>query len=199
MMRFLKYLLVTVIVLGVLAWLVHYRFKSHTNDTYAISLKHAPYDVIIIPGSPYDSLEPNYMLKVRMHWAKYLFDKGITRNIIFSGAAVHTPFVEGICMKAIADSMGIPLQFTFAETKALHGIENISLGLEMAKNLGFKKTAVATDPFQSYFLSNKVEVTNPSLAFLPLSVDSMEAYDRALPRINAKSAFVENFVRLKER
>jgi len=51
----------------------------------------------------------------------------LPRNIIFSGSAVSSPYVEGVAMKIIADTLGIRRP-TFSETKAEHSTENAYYG-----------------------------------------------------------------------
>ena len=166
---------------------------------YNSNIQHAPYDAIIIPGIPYDTANPEFMMSVRIRWAKLLYEKGVAKNIIFSGSAVHTPFIEGRYMKIIAESLGIPSNHTFSEERALHSTENITYGLEMANSLGFKKVAIATDPYQSIFLSSMYEKINPSLPFLPLNVDSIPSFKILLPHINVNAAFVQNFIPIEKR
>ncbi len=169
------------------------------SKTYHRYVSDVPYDAIIVPGIPYDSVKPNRILLARMHWAKHLYEAGIAKNIIFSGSAVHTPFVEGKAMKMIADSMGIPPQNTFIEYHALHSTENVDYGMELADSLGFKKVAVATDPFQSLFLSLHIKDRKLNVALLPFQLDSMKTFNRPLPAINYADAYVQNFVPLKNR
>ena len=150
MLRFLKWTVI-VLLLGFLAFLLGTKaFRVHTVNTYTENIQQAPFDAVIIPGIPYDTAAPNDMLKARMYWAKKLFQSGVAKNLIFSGDAVHTPYVEGCCMKTMADSMGLPVANTFAETKALHGTENVDYSLKLAKEKGWKKVAVATDPFRVF-------------------------------------------------
>src|SRR5687767_3651287 len=100
----MTYLFLLFISLGLLFQISSCYLKKNTTRTFQTYLSKAPYDVIIIPGIPYDRNSSPLMLKVSMYWAKQLYNKGITKNIIFSGAAVHTPYVEGKIMKIISDS-----------------------------------------------------------------------------------------------
>ncbi|MCW5908198.1 MAG: YdcF family protein [Chitinophagales bacterium] len=167
--------------------------------TYKRSITEGPFDAIIVPGIPYDSLKTNRILMARMYWAKHLYEKGIAANIIFSGAAVHTPFVEAIAMKIIADSLGIPSQHTFIEHHALHSTENVDYGMALADSLGFKKVAVATDPFQALFLRLHIKDRQLPIAVLPFELDSMKTFNRPLPAINYSEAYVHNFIPLRDR
>jgi uncharacterized SAM-binding protein YcdF (DUF218 family) len=199
MKSFLKITFLFALVVGVVLYISSCHIKRNTIRIYNEGVSQAPYDVIIVPGIPYDSMNPEIMMNVRLRWAKMLYEKGVTKNIIFSGSAVHTPFIEGRYMKIIADSLGIPTAHTFSEEKALHSTENITYGLEMANSLGFKKVAVATDPFQSIFLSSMYEKINPALAFLPLNVDSIGSFKQLLPQVNVNAALIQNFIPLEKR
>ncbi len=132
-----------------------------------------------------------------MYWAKKLLESGITRNIIFSGAAVNSPYVEGVYMKILADSLGMTKAHLFSETQALHGDENVIYGMNLAKKLGFKKVAIATDPFQFAYL--RYLIFKEGIDFLPFPPDSMKAFEQPLPKADFSPAFVKNFVPLKER
>lgn len=172
----------------------------HVTKAYQKNVADGPYDVVIVPGLPFDTLKVNPLLKARMLWAKHLYETGVTRNIIFSGSAVHSPFVEGQIMKMIADSLGIPTEHTFVEAEALHSTENVEYGYSLAQRLGFNKVAVATDPFQNLFLKNFAGKHNVPLPFLSFSIDSMPEYTRqSIPSVNHEDAYVMNFIPLKDR
>ena len=188
-----------ILVISLIAVGVHQAFKSSTRSIYKNALLHAPFDVIIVPGIPYNSAQSNYMLKVRMHWAVTLYKRGITRNIIFSGAAVHTPYVESKAMQIIADTLGLPVEHLFCETRAEHSSQNLLYGWQLAHQLGFKKIALATDAFQSYFLGDFIVQRTPDVFQLPLAADSLDIYAKPLPAIDARQAEVNNFVPLEQR
>lgn len=174
--------------------------KHEFSAAYHRNISSAPFDVVIVPGTPFDSARPNPVYVGRMLWAKSLFEKGIVRNIIFSGAAVHSPFVEGEVMKITADSLGIPPQHTFAENRAEHSTENLIYSIEMAHAMGYRKIAVATDPFQSFYLGRYIRKQKLDVAMLPFSIDSMPIYYHCtLPSIDFASAHVANFVPLEKR
>lgn len=174
--------------------------NRHTANVFNTSVKNAPFDVVIVPGMPYDTAKMNPLFKARMLWAKELYDKGLARNIIFSGSAVHSPYVEGTIMKMLADRMGIPAGHTFIEDKALHTNENISYGIKMAQDLGFTNIAVATDPIQALLVKKHTKNDQSSVHILPFNMRAMAVYyNITLPQIPAEYAFVENFVPLKER
>lgn len=199
-MKKLKWFLLVVVLLVVAGYTATQLFKHHIRLMYTANLAGAPYDVVIIPGLPYDTPTPNNLFKARMLWAKTLYNKGVVKNIIYSGAAVHTPYVEGTVMKDISVLMGIPPQHTFAETKAEHTVNNVDEGLKLARSLGFKRIAVATDPFQTLFLRRYIKQHNLPLALLPFSLEAFVGFEKMpFPQFNAEHAFVQGFVPLKER
>jgi hypothetical protein len=155
--------------------------------------------VIIVPGIPYDKEKTSSVLKMRMLWAKYLYDSGFTKNIIFSGSAVYTPFVESIAMKVMADSLGIPSKFTFSETEAEHSTENVYYSWKMAKGLGFEKIAVATDPFQGRMLYSFIQRHTPGVDLIPIIYDNIDMENQELPLIDTTSSYRHDFVSIKER
>jgi len=195
----LIYMLLFIAVCGLVLRAIHISFKTKTRAIYKQALSQAPFDVIIVPGIPYLNGRPNYMLNVRMHWALTLYNRGLAHNIIFSGGAVHSPYVEGKAMQIIADSLGLPPDHLFCETKAEHSNQNILLGWQLARQLGFKKIALATDAFQAYFLRDFMEKNAPEMMQLPLAPDSTNYYNQPLPVIDASSAKVDNFVPLEKR
>jgi hypothetical protein len=174
-------------------------FSRYANKSYEYAEKMKPFDAIIVPGLPYDGENTSSVLEMRMLWAKYLYDYGFTRNIIFSGSAVYTPFVESIAMKVMSDSMGIPSNFTFSETEAEHSTENVYYSWKMAQGLGFKKVALATDPFQAVMLRSFVRKHTPGVEIVPVVFDKIDMDNFSLPQIDTTSSFRRDFVSIKER
>jgi uncharacterized SAM-binding protein YcdF (DUF218 family) len=157
-----------------------------------------PYDVVIVPGVPYDSAEIGTVFKARILWAKFLYDSGFTKNIIFSGSAVYSPYVEGKIMKTIADSLGIPSANTFSEAKAEHSTENIYYSWKMARGLGFQKIALATDPFQSSMLGSFGRKYCPGISTIPIVFDKLDI-SKPLPAVDPQGSFMTKFVSIKDR
>lgn len=199
-MRFIKWFIGVTVVIALLVYLLGWNMKRNAKATLSNNLVNGPYDVIIVPGLPYEPDKTNTLFKVRMLWAKALYDKGVARNIIFSGGAVHTCWQEGTVMKTMADSMGIKPANTFAELRAEHSNQNVYYGYKMARQLGFNKVAVATDQFQDFFLSSYIKKRLPQVARLPLPVDSFPVYSNMqLPHIDATCARVDSFIPLNKR
>ena len=174
-------------------------FSRFSKKSYEHAVASKPYDVIIVPGLPYDKEKTSSVMKMRLFWAKYLYDSGYTHNIIFSGGAVYTPFVESIAMKVISDSLGIPAGRMFSETEAEHSTENVYYSWKMARGLGFDKIAVATDPFQAYMLRQFIRKHTPGVDVIPIIYDKIDYESRELPAIDTTSSYRSDFVSLKER
>ena len=165
------------------------------------SRKEGPYDVIIVPGIPFEADKgAGLIMKARVKWAHYLVSNGIAKNVIFSGSAVYTPYTESRIMGLYAEQMGIPAENIICETKAEHSTENIVYSLRMAEKLGFKKIAIATGPFQSAFLDNYVKDHSLQVSFIaiPLLYNG-NVGPEAFSGIDPSPAFVVDFVSLKDR
>src|SRR5690606_6081814 len=119
----------------------HHIHKRPQKLLAKVEQKAKRYDEGIIPGYPFDGQKWDTLMKSRLLWAKVLYDKGIVRNFIVSGGAVHSPYVEAEYMKRYAVALGIPADHIFTETKAQHSVENIFYSYEMARVLGFKSIA----------------------------------------------------------
>jgi uncharacterized SAM-binding protein YcdF (DUF218 family) len=174
-------------------------FTRLAEKSYSAAESKEPYDVIIVPGLPYDKEKTSSVMTTRMFWAKHLFDKGMARNVIFSGGAVYTPFVESIAMKTIADSLGIPAKNTFSETKAEHSTENVYYSYKLAKELGFSKIALATDPFQSAMLKSFMRKYTPGVDMIPVVYEMLDVQGKELPVIDTIPAYKKDFVSIKKR
>jgi uncharacterized SAM-binding protein YcdF (DUF218 family) len=98
-----------------------------------------------------------------------------------------------------ADSLGLPTEHLFAETEALHSTENIYYGWKMAKSMGFKKIALATDPFQSRLLKGFMEKYTPGVYAIPILFEKIDTKSIVFPKINDRAAFVDNFISLPKR
>jgi hypothetical protein len=166
---------------------------------YEKAKREKPFDVVIVPGVPYDGPNTTPVMKMRLYWAKNLYDSGFTHNIIFSGSAVYTPYVEGVIMKVMADSLGIPVHHTFSETRAEHSTENIYYSWLMAKELGFRKIALATDPFQAKLLRRFMKRYTPGVKAIPIVFGTMDINSKVLPQIDPSSARRENFQSIVDR
>lgn len=182
-----------------LCFLSSYNYPKSTEKNPERLKEKGPYDVIIVPGVPYQDPTLKVILKARILWAKYLFDNGIAKNIIFSGSAVYNPYIEGVMMRIYADSLGIPSSHTFSETQAEHSTENIFYSLLMAKKLRFKKIAVATDQYQAIIIRNFMKKKCPEIEVILIEYNKIKLVTSAWPEIDPSSACADNFVSLVER
>ena len=171
------------------------------QKSYQRALKNAPYDVIIVPGIPYqDQNWASNIMRVRVAWSCFLYSRGITRHIIYSGNAVYTPYVEGKIMAMHARALGVPDSAILCETLAEHSTENIAYSYRMAKKAGFKKIAVATDAGQSGALTTFAWDYRIPVTFIPVVSDSLDLFrfDTML-KIDPSPAFVKDFIPLPQR
>ncbi|MDY6801138.1 MAG: YdcF family protein [Bacteroidota bacterium] len=170
--------------------------------TPEIITKEATYDVIIVPGVPYNDDFWTDVLLGRIYWSHYLYKNGITKNIIYSGSAVYTPYIESEIMAMYGEQLGIPDSDIFTETKAEHSVENVYYSYNLARKLGFKKIALATDPFQSRMVKRPLKRMNVNIDFIPFSVKMLDTLNmEALKNItiDSKNAYVPDFISLEER
>ena len=194
------------ILLGVLASLLSTSCadQKFAQKYFAKAKKSEPYDAIIVTGIPYnDSTNSGLIFTARVLWAKYLYDHGIAKNIIFSGSAVSTPYYEGKAMKIVADSLGVPANHTFAEIRAEHSTENAWYGLKMAKKMGFKRIALAADPFQVKLLRGFLKKRCDNMDYIPIVYDSVIAnrnnWQAQMPKVDFSGAYEPKFVKLSDR
>lgn len=141
-------------------------------------------------------------MKGRVYWAKYLYDKGITRNILFSGSSVYSPYYEGKIMALYAAALGIPKDHIFTEIRAEHSTENAYYGYKRALQLGFTHIALASDPFQSKLLKGFIRrKVDRNMMVIPMVMDTMNALAPAMidPQIDFGQAFHPGFVPISER
>ena len=197
--KFLRIFIYFHIVLAIALLTTHCSFKRYARKSYETASRNKPYDVIIVPGVPYEHGNTTSVMAMRLYWAKQLYDSGFTKNIIFSGSAVYSPYVESIAMKIMADSLGIPPEHTFSETKAEHSTENVYYSWKMAREMGFHKIALSTDPFQAGMLRSFVRKYTPGVQPIPIVFDLLNFKGKPLPTIDDTSAFVPGFVSIMER
>jgi len=179
--------------------LAHCSFQHYASKSFKEAKKKIPFDVVIVPGVPFEADSSSIIYKARILWAKHLYDSGYTKNIIFSGSAVYTPYYESRTMKLYAMALGVPEDHIFTEEKAEHSSENIYYGWKLAHKLGFNKIALATDPYQSGMLRGIIRKYTPGVMSLPIQFEKINARSKTLPSIDASSAKVTPFVALPNR
>ena len=161
-----------------------------------------PFDIIIVPGIPFKDGKWDRIMKGRIYWSKYLFDKGIAKNIMYSGAAVYTPYYEGKIMAMYAKAICIPEAHIYTETKAEHSTENAYYGYKKATQLGFKRVALASDPFQTKLLQGYIrKKVSADIVLIPMVTDTLKVLEPSMtdPEIVYENAFEPDFISIKER
>ncbi len=177
-------------------------FSSKTQKRLFKENEHKQFDAIIVPGVPFENNQWSRTMKGRVYWSKYLYDKGIAKNIIYSGSAVYSPYYEGKIMALYAEALGIPKEHIYSEIKAEHSTENIYYSYKLAKKLGFKNIALASDPFQTKLLRKFIrKKVDPNIPVIPFVVDTLKIIEPTMtdPPINYQQAFKEDFIPLKKR
>jgi len=161
----------------------------------------APYDIIIVPGVPLENGKWSRTMKGRVYWSKYLFDRGITKNIMYSGSSVYSPYYEAEVMKLYAVALGIPEDHVFCEKKAEHSTENVYYSFLYARKLGFKKIALASDPFQTRTLRGYARKVNPDIGLIPFVTDTLKVIEPFMldPEIDYAKAYNTDFISIKKR
>ena len=173
--------------------------NNASEKAFKKGLQSQPYDAVIIPGFPYSGDKWDMILQMRIHWAHYLYAKGYTKNIIFSGAAVATPYIESKVMAEYARALGVPKERIFTEEKAQHSTENVYYSYRMAKGLGFTKIALATDPVQNTYMQRFIKRHDLPIASLPVIVDTLMVLNLYEPKTDTRNCKQEGFVKLSDK
>lgn len=161
-----------------------------------------PYDIIVVPGVPLEGETWSTTMKARVYWSKYLFDKGITKNIMYSGSSVYSPYYEAEVMALFAEAIGIPKENIFVEIKAEHSTENIYYSYKKAKKLGFIRIALASEPFQTKLLSRFTKKrVSTDVGLIPIVFDTLRVLEPSMidPVLDYTSAYNKDFVSIMKR
>jgi uncharacterized SAM-binding protein YcdF (DUF218 family) len=158
-----------------------------------------PFDVVVVPGVPFDTAWSDVM-RARVLWSYHLYKNGLTKNVIYTGSAVYTPYIEARIMALYAIELGIPAEHVFTEEKAEHSTENIFYSYYLAKDLGFKRIALTTDPFQDAMLKSFVKQKKLDVTHVPANFDTVSAHYTGLSvHIDPTWAKVDDFIPLPDR
>jgi vancomycin permeability regulator SanA len=107
-MKLLRHIYFRVLILGVLSMVLAGCFTYTAQKKFNKALYQTPYDAIIVPGVPLENGMWSPTMKARVYWSVYLYKKGIAKNIIYSGSAVYTPYIEAQVMALYAEQLGVP-------------------------------------------------------------------------------------------
>jgi uncharacterized SAM-binding protein YcdF (DUF218 family) len=160
------------------------------------------YDIIVVPGVPFEDGKWSRVMKDRVFWSKFLYDKGIAKNVMYSGSAVYSPYREAEIMAMYGEKLGIPVEKIYTETKAEHSTENIYYSYKKARKMGFSTIALASDPFQTKMLRRFTrKCVSRDVAFIPIVYDSIQNREASFedPEIDYSRAMVNNFKSLPKR
>jgi uncharacterized SAM-binding protein YcdF (DUF218 family) len=174
-------------------------FHASVTQEYRETLAAGPYDALIVPGFPFKNGQWSRVTKARVYWSRELFQKGVAHHIIYSGAAVHTPYVEGELMALYARAIGVPPHVILTETNALHSCENLYYSYQLARRLGFEKVAVVSDPIHTPHLRRVAREFDLPLAFLPVDFVRLIQIPKSNPQVDSRAVYVEGFVPPKQR
>ena len=177
-------------------------FSSHMQKKLLSQAEQKQYDAIIVPGIPFENGQWSRVMKARVYWSKYLYDKGIAKNIIYSGSAVYTPYYEGKIMAMYAAALGIPEQHIYFDTLAEHSTENVFYSYKLGKKMGFTHMALASDPFQTKLLRGFARKKfDPPMDVIPFVIDTLKAMEPGMtdPSIDFTLAFKKDFISIKDR
>ncbi len=173
--------------------------EQKSNRIYNQQLSKSPFDVVIVPGYPFDGKAWDKIVKLRVGWAVYLYRTGMTKHIIFSGSAVYSPYVESRIMKYYAVALGVPDSVIYTEEAAEHSTENVFLSYHMAQQLGYKRIALASDPWQTEWMRNFFEKHDLKFEALPAIIEKVDSMHLGQPSINPEPARVDSFISITER
>lgn len=177
-------------------------FSAKTTERYLKTAGTQSYDMVAVPGVPFTVAGWDSTMKARVYWSKYLYEKGIAKNIMYSGSSVYSPYYEGEIMAMYAIAIGIPKEHVYTETKAEHSTENLYYVYLKAKKLGFTKIALASDPFQAKQLRRFARVKiNKEVGLIPIVFDTLRVMQATMinPKIDFENAFNADYKSLKSR
>lgn len=198
-MKLLKHIYFRALILGVGSMILAGCFTYTAQKKFNKALYQTPYDAIIVPGVPLENGIWSDIMKARVYWSVYLYKKGIAKNIIYSGSAVYTPYVEAQVMALYAEQLGVPKENIFTEKEAEHSTENLFYSYKLSQNLGFTNVALTSDPFQSKVLEKFAYKYDLPVDFLPVVFPILDSIPKTDPDIDESKAFVENFISIEER
>jgi uncharacterized SAM-binding protein YcdF (DUF218 family) len=195
----------TLIIIALTILLFHSCAIQNPNKYYEKAKNEfAPFDAIVVPGVPFTEEDTTWSrtMKLRVYWAKYLYDNGMCNNIIFSGGAVYTKYAECKIMRLYALKLGVPDDIIYLDSLAEHSTENLFFSYWLAKKHGFKSIALASDPYQSKMLKGFVKKLNKKynaeVQLLPANIDTISLIPKPFISIEYETAVGTNFIDIKE-
>lgn len=156
------------------------------------------FDAIIVPGVPFNAPQWDMTMQMRVLWAVHLYKRGLTKNIIMSGGAVYSPYIEGQIMKLYAIKLGVPSEHILIDSLAQHSTENMWYSYKLASKNGLTHVALATDPFQTRMLYRFGKRRLKTVKFLPVIFDTLRTIEHITPEIDYLLYKKNNFTSITE-
>jgi uncharacterized SAM-binding protein YcdF (DUF218 family) len=186
------------------AWIfasVHFVFHVYIQP-YLLFQKaktKAPYDAVIIPGIPCDQGKWGFIMKKRVLWSVYLYKTGVTKNIIYSGSAVRTPYNEGKIMALYAEKLGVPSQHIYVEPSAEHTTENVYYSYLLCQQKSFHSIGFATDPFQTMKIESFIRRLLLPVDLIPMVIPVISEIKTSPIEIESWKAYTPGFISIDNR
>lgn len=172
--------------------------QSKSKKMYVQAREAGPYDCIIVPGVPYEGTTWQVPMQIRMLWSTHLYKRGITKNIIYSGSAVYSPYYEAKIMEQYGLGLGVQPKNIFLDTLARHSTENVYYSYRVAKAQGFTKIALATDPFQAGSLRKFIKKHDLPVDLIPIIFDTISGIDHTEPTIDSERCIKSGFSSIEQ-
>jgi len=98
-----------------------------------------------------------------------------------------------------AEKLGVPFERMLIEDKAMHSSENIYYSYVIAKNLGYKNIALATDPFQLNNMRYFIKKYKLPVKLLPIDFKIIGSMYLDNPEIDKDLAKVDDFTHITKK
>jgi uncharacterized SAM-binding protein YcdF (DUF218 family) len=127
-----------VLALGTWGYLArHFAPKGNTDATH--------FDAIVVLGDPADKFgNPTATELARVSEAEREYERGVAAHLIFTGGAVHSPFVEAEVMARTAEAQGIPASAIVVEPEARNTAENACYAVRLMRARGWESAEVVS-------------------------------------------------------
>ncbi len=103
----------------------------------------ARYDAALVLGCPAQpDGSPSLCERCRVKSAVRLYHRGVVRQLVFSGGAAHSPYVEAEVMGDLAVKRGVPPADVLREGRALTTWQNVRFAKALLEDRGAKTTLI---------------------------------------------------------
>ncbi len=137
----LKFVIYSFITFNLIIVIVPILFTPQCNSSNLMD----KFDVIIVLGSPAtQDCKPHEIMKSRVDKAIVLYNKGVSKKIIFTGSIVHNSCSESEVMANYAINNGVKRADVIIENQAKNTYQNAYYSINIMNNEHFKTAAVVT-------------------------------------------------------